>query len=80
MLAVPKIWKMIVTRNIDLEDFDFWSGAKVNAQKCTIGQLRDIQDVLEDCYPDGIDETALNDLFWFDFDTLKEYTTGLEND
>lgn len=80
MLAVPKIWKMIVTKNIDLEDFDFWADTKVNAQKCTIEQLRDIQYMLEECYSEGIDEITLNDLFWFDFDTLKEYTTGLEID
>ena len=65
---------------MDLEDFDFWAGAKENAAKCTLEQLRDIQLALEECYEDGIDETSLNDLFLSEFDTLKKFTVGLEND
>lgn len=79
MIAVPKLWTMIIKSDIDLEDFEFWAGAKDNAAKCTPEQLRDIQDALEQNYHDGMDETTLNDLFWFDFDWLKEFTTGLEN-
>lgn len=71
---------MFIIRDINLEDFEFWAGAKENAAKCTPEQLRDIQDALEQCYVDGIDETVLNDIFWFDFDQLKAFTTGLEND
>lgn len=65
---------------MDLEDFDFWAGAKENAAKCTLEQLRDIQQALEEYYKDGIDEASLNDLFWFEFDTLKKFTVGIEND
>lgn len=71
---------MIIKQQMNIEDFDFWAGASINAAKCTLEQLRDIQDAIEQYYPDGIDETTLNDLFWHNFDTLKTYTTGLEND
>ena len=27
---------------------------------------------MEDIYPDGIDETQLNDIFWFDDDFMAE--------
>ena len=33
--------------------------------------------MLEDIYPDGMDETVLNDFFWFEFDTVKEWL-GIE--
>lgn len=71
---------MIIKQELNLEDFEFWSGAKDNAAACTLEQLRDIQDAIEQDYPEGIDETELNDLFWFEFDMLKSFTTGLEND
>ena len=71
---------MTIKQEMNLEDFEFWAGAKENAAKCTLEQLRDIQHALEECYVDGIDETSLNDLFWFEFDTLKKFTVGLEND
>lgn len=32
-----------------------------------------IETMLEDIYPDGIGETELNDLFWFDDDTIAEW-------
>lgn len=32
-----------------------------------------IEEILEDLYPDGMDETAVNDLFWFDNDTIAEW-------
>jgi hypothetical protein len=56
-----------------LNNFEFWSGAKDRADKLTSNELDQIEAVLEDLYPDGIDETQLNDLFWFDFETVLEW-------
>ena len=56
-----------------LSSFNFWSGAKDNAAELTDDQLEAVESMLEDIYPDGMEETALNDLFWFDFDTVKEW-------
>ena len=56
-----------------LSDFNFWSGAKDNVKKLTIPQLGEIESQLEDIYPEGMDETELNDLFRFDFETLCEW-------
>jgi hypothetical protein len=36
-------------------------------------QLDQIEGILEDIYPDGITNTQLNDLFWFEPDTLAEW-------
>lgn len=64
---------MKVTTEKSLSNFNFWSGAKDNASELTDSQLDTIESILEDIYPDGMGETALNDLFWFDFDTVKEW-------
>jgi|BioPla2DNA2_1021312.scaffolds.fasta_scaffold99530_1 hypothetical protein len=56
-----------------LSDFEFWSGGKDRAEKLTSEELDQIELTLEELYPDGIDETELNDLFWFDFETVLEW-------
>ena len=56
-----------------LRNFEFWSGAKENANELTGAQLDEVETILEDLYPEGMDETQINDLFWFDFDTIKEW-------
>ena len=55
-----------------LTTFDFWGGARDRAVKLTVDELCQIDDILTDLYPNGIDETTLNDIFWFDFDWLCE--------
>ena len=64
---------MKVTTEQSLSNFNFWSGAKDNASELTDSQLDTVECILEDIYPDGMDETAINDLFWFDFETVKEW-------
>lgn len=56
-----------------LRSFEFWSGAKENANELTGAQLDEVETILEDLYPEGMDETQINDLFWFEFDTIKEW-------
>lgn len=62
-----------------LYNFDFWGGAKDNALKLTVEQLHEVEMMLEDIYPDGMSETELNDLFWFDFGQICEWL-GIEED
>ena len=64
---------MKVYSEINLRDFEFWSGAKSNAETLTSEQLDMVESILEDAYPDGMDETQINDFFWFDFDTIREW-------
>lgn len=61
---------MKVYSELSLWDFEFWAGAKDNAQKLTPEQLDEVEHNLEEIYPDGIDETTINDIFWFDFDQI----------
>lgn len=57
---------MKVYKDISLSDFEFWSGAISRAEEYTSGELDQIGKYLEYNYPDGMSETEINDLFWFD--------------
>jgi hypothetical protein len=63
---------MLVHTEVSLANFQFWGGAKDFAQELTIEDLEQIEFVLEDIYPDGMDETLVNDIFWFETDWLCE--------
>ena len=57
-----------------LNSFEFWSGAKDTVKYLTDEELDTIEAMLEDCAPaDGYDETAINDFFWFEDDTIAEW-------
>lgn len=57
---------MKIYQEKSLEDFEFWSGACDLASELTSEQFETLGAVLEDLYPDGISDTHLNDLFWFE--------------
>ena len=71
---------MKIISETSLADFKFWSGAKSNAETLTNEQLDMVESILEDAYPDGMDETQINDFFWFDFDTIREWLGIKEDD
>lgn len=64
---------MKLYRELDLTRFEPWSGAVdtyntiYNANK-----LNDLECLLDELYPNGIEETQLNDLLWFESDWLFE--------
>ena len=62
-----------------LAGFEFWSGAKGRAAMLTTEELERLGDLLEDCYPDGISATEVNDIMWFDFEWVCEML-GLDYD
>ncbi len=68
---------MKIYKDESLRDFEFWSGAETTAQRIWEEQgsegFDQLEAILEDLYPDGIDETDLNDLLWFDADTVYEW-------
>lgn len=69
---------MQVSRNIKLRDFEFWCGGKANADTLTGDQLDRVESILEDISQgEPWDEERLNDLFWFEFDEIREWL-GLE--
>jgi len=63
---------MIVTKEMSLNDFEFWSGAVDTANTLSYDELNEIENYLEEVYPNGMDETTINDFFWFDNDQIAE--------
>ena len=63
---------MLYTVENSLREFNFWSGAKDTAEQLTAEQIDQIESVLEDCYPDGMTDTQINDIFWFECDWIAE--------
>lgn len=64
---------MKIYSEMPLRNFCFWSGGKDNATELSSEQLDEVENILEDAYPDGMSDTEINDLFWFEFDTIKEW-------
>lgn len=63
---------MKIYKEENLRDFEFWSGARDTVKYLTDEELDTIESMLEDIYPDGMDETEINDLFWFEDDYIAE--------
>lgn len=70
---------MKVFCEISLTSFEFWGGAKLRAQQLTYSELEELEYILEDIYPEGIEETTINDIFWFEFPSVAEWL-GLQLD
>lgn len=65
---------MMIKSDISLENFEAWNGAVdtlnriINENKCD-----ELESMLEDLYPEGMTDTQLNDLLWFESDTVFEW-------
>lgn len=70
---------MKIYREESLSNFEFWSGAISNAEEFTLEELDRIGEELEVENPDGMDETEINDLMWFEPEYLANLI-GLEWD
>lgn len=68
---------MKIYKEESLSNFEWWSGAKLTAQRIDeeLGERGwdELEAILEDAYPDGMDETELNDLLWFEPETVFEW-------
>ena len=59
--------------NTTLVNFDAWSGA-VDTKERIIneGKADEFDNLIEELYPDGLSETQLNDILWFEEDWIFE--------
>ena len=66
--------------NTTLVNFDAWSGA-VDTKERIIneGKADEFDNLIEELYPDGLSETQLNDILWFEDDWLFE-TLGISDE
>lgn len=69
---------MIITDDINFEDFEPWSGA-VDAfnRICDEGDTDAVESYIEGLYPNGLFDTTLNDWLWFEPEDLYR-AAGLE--
>ena len=71
---------MKVYKEMSIHDFEPWSGAVYAYNKISeAGELDALENLIDELYPDGIDETNLNDLLWFEDDWLLE-TLGISEE
>lgn len=65
---------MRIYSELDLNTFEAWSGAVDTLNRIRReGKCEELESALEEIYPEGIDETELNDLLWFDSETVYEW-------
>ena len=64
---------MKIFKEMSIKDFEAWSGA-VETKETIIsnGMAEAFDNLIEELYPNGIDETQLNDVLWFDADWIYE--------
>ena len=66
---------MTITYDLDLNSFNAWSSGAVDTldRIQREGKCEELENILEDLYPDGMTETQLNDLLWFDSESVYEW-------
>ena len=71
---------MRIYSDTSLENFEAWSGAVDTLDRVReAGKCDELESILEDLYPDGMSETELNDLLWFEPETVYEWL-GIEEE
>lgn len=65
---------MKVFIEMDLYDFKAWQGGASTLRWLEdIDKLDEVQEMIEEGFPDGISECDLNDLLWFDVGVIEEW-------
>ena len=64
---------MIIKTEKNLRNFEAWSGA-IETKNLILdaGLEEEFEMLIEELYPDGLTDTELNDLLWFDSDWILE--------
>ena len=59
--------------NATLVNFNAWSGAVETKERIiNEGKAEQFDSLIEELYPEGLSETSLNDLLWFDDEWIFE--------
>jgi hypothetical protein len=63
----------VINENLSITDFEAWSGA-IHTKQTIIynNKQNDFDFMIEELYTDGLTDTALNDLLWYDSDWVLE--------
>lgn len=72
---------MKVIKEIGISDFDGWSGATDTIEKIIANDKEsEFEQLIEEQYPDGIDETELNDFLRFEDEYIYRLLDIAEDD
>lgn len=64
---------MKIYKELNLSNFGAWSGAINTLDRIKReNKIEELECYLEELYPDGINETTLNDILWFESDSVFE--------
>lgn len=72
---------MMIKKEVSLRELETWQGATYTKEKI-INNDKDVEfeSLIEDVYPNGIGETELNDLLWFEDKWIYEMLDICEED
>lgn len=71
---------MKISYELELANFNAWSGATNTLNKLIeLDKTEELEEILNDLYPEGLTETELNDLLWFEPEWIFE-TLGIEEE
>lgn len=71
---------MLISYELNLENFEAWSGAVHTLERLRKeGLCEQLEFILEDLFPDGLTEVQLNDLLWFESELIYEWL-GIDNE
>jgi hypothetical protein len=72
---------MKIINELSIINFEAWDGAK-DTQKRIIeeGKVNDFDSYIYELFPDGLTDTELNDILWFDSENVFEYLGISEED
>lgn len=64
---------MKIVEEISITEFEPWSGAMDTHTKILeAGKENEFDALIEECYPEGLSKTQLNDLLWFEDEWIFE--------
>jgi hypothetical protein len=70
----------IINDNLSIQDFKAWSGGIDTQEKIlSEGKAQEFDNLIEDLYPNGLTDTNLNDLLWFEEEWIYE-TLGIKEE
>lgn len=62
-----------IKKEINLQDFETWSGATDTMKYLTSEEIETIETMIVELYPKGLEETQLNDILWFETELIAEW-------
>lgn len=73
MITIKNNIMRVIIENLNISDFEAWSGA-ISTKQTIIDNNKenDFDNLIEELYPDGLTDTHLNDLLWHDSDWVLE--------